>query len=128
MFGQKDDDDDDIWGSMFGKKKSSNPISDAFGGKKSGGLMGQLFFYKICYCLYLTTIGSKENSTVAAVKAVVPGFKEESAFEKCLPNLTYKQVCFTIIINKEYVINLIQYRELLASCVVLELAICFLLW
>ena len=58
MFGkdQNDDDDQDIWGSIFGgKKKSSNPLAGAFGGKQEGSfpnLMGThqifiayLYFY-----------------------------------------------------------------------------------
>lgn len=45
MFGgnDQDDDDQDIWGSLFGKKKTNNPIQNAFGGKKEGSfptLMG----------------------------------------------------------------------------------------
>ena len=66
MFGGNDDDDDqDIWGSMFGKKKSNNPLSN-IGGKddsKFPSLMGVwfLFRYAICCNYIMSTFYRKER-------------------------------------------------------------------
>jgi hypothetical protein len=81
MFGGQKDEDDDIWSSMFGgKKESSSGLGNIMGGGEKKSTFSNL-------------MPGKENSTIQAVKAAVPGFQEEPACAKCCPDLTFKQVC-----------------------------------
>jgi hypothetical protein len=77
MFGGDKDEDEDIWGSVFGSRKDSDS-GNLFGGKKESGLSGLM--------------KGKESSTLDSVKAVVPGFQEEPACAKLCPNLSFKHV------------------------------------
>lgn len=58
MFGNQDDDEDqDIWGSIFGKKKtSSNPLSNAFGGKQEGSFPNLMGIYKTRIIIIITHV------------------------------------------------------------------------
>lgn len=78
MFGGQDQEDDDIWSSMFGKKKEPTIASSMGIGNKQGSIMGK--------------ISGKESSTLDAVKSAVPGFQEEPACAKLCPNLSFKHV------------------------------------
>ncbi len=72
----------------------------------------------------MKSLGNKENSTLAAVKNVVPGFQEDSAFAKCCPNLTFKQVTRSIHYDMFDYDSCI--RESSVSAAVLALDICCL--